>query len=214
MGISKNTAIYIWTGITAAFWITWLVLRLTVGGDCPRPELEADFDKDLYLGRWYEMFRDETVPFESHDCATATYFELSNNYIDVNNVEYDTVNQVFPNGEEPSDARAQCSFWQPGLCQVKFFELAPWSDYKVMETDHTSYSVVYGCDTFLAGAIKLEWLWVLTRNALEINSADWTTMRNLVFGVITNKVPSYDPTTRLRPTIQTTGSGCAYTAYP
>ena len=160
------------------------------------------------------MFRDETVPFESHDCATATYFELPSNYIDVNNVEFDVTNQIYPKGEEPGDARAQCSFWQSGLCQVKFFELAPWSDYKVVSTDYTSYSIVYGCDTFLAGAIKLEWLWVLTRTALEIGTSDWTTMRDNVFDIITDRIPSYDPTTRLRPTIQTVGSGCSYTAFP
>ena len=214
MAITKTTAIWIWTGITAAMWIGWLVVRILFGGDCPQPDLASNFDRDLYLGRWYEMFREVSVPFESYDCATATYYDLGNNYIDVNNIEFDVDNQVFPNGMEPGDARAQCSFWQPGLCQVKFFELAPWSDYKIIETDHTSYSVVYGCDSFIAGMIKLEWMWVLTRNPLEINSADWTSMQTTVFNAITTKIPTFDPNTRMRSTIQTTGSGCQYTPYP
>ena len=64
MALNKKNAIWVWTGITAALWIGWLILRLTVGGDCPRPELASNFDRDQYLGRWYEMFRDLTVPFE------------------------------------------------------------------------------------------------------------------------------------------------------
>ena len=214
MGISKKDAIWVWTGITAALWLAWLILRLTIGGDCPRPELSSTFDRTAYLGRWYEMFRDTTVPFESHDCATATYYALDPNYIDVNNIEYDTVNQEFPRGEEATPARAQCSFYRNGHCQVKFFELSPWSDYKVIDTDLTSYSIVYGCDSFIAGMVKFEWLWVLTRDPLEVNSADWTTMQNTVFPSIQSKLPNYDPNTRLRTNIQTTGSGCQYTAYP
>ena len=74
--------------------------------DHPRPELASNFDRDQYLGRWYEMFRDLTVPFEEYDCATATYFALPYNYIDVNNVEFDTVTQTFPKGEEAAPAKA------------------------------------------------------------------------------------------------------------
>ena len=58
------------------------------GGNCERPELIKDFDRVKYLGRWYEMYRESSVPFEKEDCATATYRALDYNYIEVNNVEY------------------------------------------------------------------------------------------------------------------------------
>ena len=68
----------------------------------------------------------------------------------------------------------------------------------------TGYSIVYGCDTFLGGAIKLNWVWVLTRQAYVINSAAWTAMRETVFEVFRNKLsqPAYDPYTFLLNTIQ------------
>ena len=41
---------------------------------CMKPELEADFDLDAYLGDWYEQYRDLTIPYEPNgDCVTAHY---------------------------------------------------------------------------------------------------------------------------------------------
>ena len=69
-------------------WIGYIVTRLTIGGNCERPTLVENFDRQQYLGRWYEMYRETSVPFESEDCATATYVELPRNYIEVNNIEW------------------------------------------------------------------------------------------------------------------------------
>ena len=74
--------------MTSVLWASWLVLRLTVGGVCERPELVQNFDSKRYLGRWYEMYRDETVVGQEADCATATYV-LDGTFIEVNNIEYD-----------------------------------------------------------------------------------------------------------------------------
>ena len=67
----------------------WLVMRFTTGGLCEKPKLVKNFDPDRYVGRWYEFYRSYTVDFETVDCATATYLTLPNNYIQVNNIEYD-----------------------------------------------------------------------------------------------------------------------------
>ena len=50
---------------------------------------QPGFNTDQYIGRWYENFRDYSVPFERYDCATATYAKLADNYINVENIEYD-----------------------------------------------------------------------------------------------------------------------------
>ena len=42
--------------LTCVAWITWIVCRFTIGGMCDRPELASNFEKSLYLGRWYQMF--------------------------------------------------------------------------------------------------------------------------------------------------------------
>ena len=70
-----------------------------------------------------------------------------------------------------------------------------------MDTDYDSYSVVYACDTFGAGAVKFDWLWVVTRTANAIGSAAHTAMKNTVFDIINSKLDDFgDPDTRLRPT--------------
>ena len=151
------------------------------------------------------------MPFEEYDCASATYVELPGNFIEVNNNEYDRVGARFPSGDPSDPGTAQCSNFRSGLCQVKFFPLSPWSDYSVMETDYTTRTVVYGCDTFGGGAIKFDWLWTLTRTPLAIGSADHTQMKNELFATINSKLEDFgDPETRLRPTQQTAGEGCVY----
>ena len=84
----QKKAIIVWTIITCVIWIGWAVARFTVGGSCERPALQKEFERGKYLRRWYEMYRENTVPFESEDCATATYVEQPGNYIQVNNIEY------------------------------------------------------------------------------------------------------------------------------
>ena len=90
MGISdsQKTAIWAWVGVTAFLWSAWLVVRLLLGGQCEQPDLVQNFKTENYIGRWYEMYREKSVPFESEDCATATYRLLDNNFVEVNNVEY------------------------------------------------------------------------------------------------------------------------------
>ena len=155
------------------------------------------------------MYRSYTVLFEEDDCATATYRELPNNYIEVNNIEF-AIDEGINIGGIPAPGKAQCSGFRSGLCQVKFNEFQPWSDYSILYTDYTTHTVVYGCDNFGAAALRFDWLWSLTRTPLEIGSAAHTSMKNTIWDVLSDKLPDYDPDTELRPTIQTTGSGCVY----
>ena len=59
----QETSIKIWAGMTLVIWIGYLVARLTLGGSCERPSLVENFDKEAYLGRWYEMYRVKDLPF-------------------------------------------------------------------------------------------------------------------------------------------------------
>ena len=96
MGLSKQSAIILWAGITGAIWIGYISLRLTIGGTCPTDiewELQKDFSKDKYLGRWHEMFRHKDLPYEYADCATATYTDISLNRVQIDNREYELDNK-------------------------------------------------------------------------------------------------------------------------
>lgn len=80
------------------------------------------------------------------------------------------------------------SSFNSGLANVKFFPLAPWANYMILATDYDNYSVVYNCDAFSGGMVKVEYMWVLTRTPLAIDSADWIAMRDNVWAIISEKV--------------------------
>ena len=147
------------------------------------------------------MFRHYDVPYEYGDCATATYTEDKLNTIKIENVEYLIDEQKWPRNDDFPVGKGITSGFRSGLNHVKFFELSPWANYIVLSTDYTSYSIVYNCDPFVGGVVKIEYLWVLTRDQLEVNSADWITMRDKVWAIIREKVGDHiDPETDLRPT--------------
>ena len=193
------------TIMTVITWTGWIVARLTVGGMCERPELAENFVAADYLGRWYQMYQSTTVPFGGGDCIEATYSLYDDGVnIRVNNQNYDIATDDFggnwgggvpPVGDPTTLFTAHCSDWTPGNCQVKPYWFTPYSAYKVVGIDFTDangYSLVYGCNTLLAGAFKVDYMWVLTKTALQIGTAAHTTMKTTVFDILNTKLPSYD----------------------
>ena len=166
-------------------WVAWAVARFTVGGSCNRPETAENFTKELYLGRWHQMFVGKETPFQDMECVSTTYADNDGTNIRVDNQSMDPATMDFgnnwqngppPAGEPKFFFSAHCSEWQPGFCQVKPFWFVPYNDYKVIGFDSDTangYSIVYGCDTYLGGAYKQDWNWVLTRQALVIGTAAW-----------------------------------------
>eukprot|EP00353_Schmidingerella_taraikaensis_P014786 CAMPEP_0185608672 /NCGR_PEP_ID=MMETSP0436-20130131/7906_1 /TAXON_ID=626734 ORGANISM="Favella taraikaensis, Strain Fe Narragansett Bay" /NCGR_SAMPLE_ID=MMETSP0436 /ASSEMBLY_ACC=CAM_ASM_000390 /LENGTH=69 /DNA_ID=CAMNT_0028240917 /DNA_START=397 /DNA_END=609 /DNA_ORIENTATION=- len=69
-----------------------------------------------------------------------------------------------------------------------------------MSTDYKTHSIVYGCDSFVGGMIRLEWLWTLTRVPNAIGSAAHAAMTDTIFTIIEKKLKYFDPESRLRPT--------------
>ena len=193
---------YIWTGLTAFFWLAYIVMRITVGKQCRFVPTASNFVQKEYLGRWYEFARSKSVPtsWEKCDCATATYVDLPQNYIQVNNVEFcldtntfrDSVDDTYTGGG--TAGRAQCSRWHPGLCNVQFFFLAPWADYEIIALDLNDYAIVYSCSPNFGGALTLEYMWMLTRTPLKIGSAERNAMEDKLFGMVREMLPKFDLT--------------------
>ena len=204
--------------LTSVAWTAWIVCRLTIGGMCDRPEPATNFSKETYLGRWYQQFVATTVPF-GDDCVTATYADKDGTNIQVDNqssVPGQAPSSNWKNGPPPAGEpdqyfKAHCSEFTTGHCQVKPFLFSPWNDYKVIAYDDdqsNGYSIVYGCDTFIAGAVKLDWMWVITRQALVINSTAWNTMKTTIWNAMAAKLPNYNPDTFFKATISGTSEGC------
>mmetsp|Transcript_37344 Transcript_37344/g.49096 ORF Transcript_37344/g.49096 Transcript_37344/m.49096 type:complete len:149 (+) Transcript_37344:130-576(+) len=144
------------------------------------------------------MFRHKEVPYEYADCSTATYSDRSLNRFQIDNREYELNNEKWARNNDFPLGKGIVSTWRSGLANVKFFELAPWANYMVLETDYKTYSIVFNCDAFAGGSYKDQWLWVLTREALRVDSDAWIKMRDKVFSVIKSKVGAYlDPETEL-----------------
>ena len=60
----NKCALWAWITITACFWLAWLIAYIIFGGNCPMVRTQPGFNTDQYIGRWYEIFRDYSVPFE------------------------------------------------------------------------------------------------------------------------------------------------------
>ena len=56
-----------------------------------------------------------------------------------------------------------------GALKVKLGTFIPEANYNVIDTDYDSYAIVHTCDLFL-GFKRMEFMWVLTRQAFEIGS--------------------------------------------
>lgn len=83
----------------------------------------------------------------------------------------------------------------------------PWGSYEVLSTDYSSYSIVHSCSGYLASALKLEFLWVLTREPLVPGSAEFNRIQEKTFAIIREKLPEFDLES-LRITAQ--GASCKY----
>ena len=71
----------------------------------------------------------------------------------------------------------------------------------ILDTDYTSYSIVYTCSDFLGGLFRGdEDAWVLVRDPIEDGSAEYDAMMDIADDVFSQKVPDYDHWNEMRTT--------------
>merc|ERR1711951_109107 len=162
-------------------------------GSCPSVRGMTDFDSSAYLGQWYEysnMFEIYQDVFAvGAKCVRATYTEEG----DTVGVKNEYVSPLTGYGSIVGSARFANSS-SVGELIVNFNNPAGRSlfggsdpnlpNYSVIDTDYTSYSVVYMCRP-IAGIFKKESLWLLTRDGLPSDATVETAL-----GVMkTNNLP-------------------------
>ncbi|CDW82602.1 UNKNOWN [Stylonychia lemnae] len=162
-------------------------------GNCQPYELKQNFDATQYVGLWYQIYRDKDFIFEKGStCSTAKYGPLSATQISVFN------RAILENGDVYTiSGRATC---QGADCKVKFDWYIPTGSYNVVDTDYTSYAIVYSCSNFLFGLFKAEYAWILARTQTLASEATQ-------IATLQQKVPGYD-TNNLYKTPQ--GGSCVY----
>mmetsp|Transcript_72761 Transcript_72761/g.100889 ORF Transcript_72761/g.100889 Transcript_72761/m.100889 type:complete len:157 (+) Transcript_72761:152-622(+) len=154
------------------------------------------------MGRWYELRRDERIPFYDGDCTTADYTLKSDGTVDVKNTDSDNVDDA----DEGSGTAYPNRDW-PGVLAVKFSPFQPTqSNYKIIGTDYTTYSIVYSCSAYVGGLYNIEYAWVLTRDPLT-DQSDIDSITTTTDAIFADKVPTYD-TSLLQYTAQ--GGDCTY----
>jgi len=129
-------------------------------GRCKKIGVKEGFDLNQYLGRWYENMKIPTNFERGLKCGTATYSLKDNGHIRVENQGI-AVSRNAADDSVVGDAYAPDSS-QPAKLKVKFSWWQPRGDYWVIDTDYTSYSIVYSCTSFF-GVMKMEYAWVLAR---------------------------------------------------
>ena len=129
-----------------------------------------------------------TIPFEwGSSCVTATY---GSTY--AVGTEISVINRAYywPVWFLPfkAEGRAGC-YTNDGECAVSFRsppDVTGTPNYNVLHTDYTSYSVVYSCSDLLGGAMKNEYVWVLSRTPY-LPAAKYEE----AVTVMTEKIPDY-----------------------
>merc|ERR1712156_165367 len=126
------------------------------------PEMDS-FDAPSYMGTWYGIARSTNMPFQpdAWTCTTAQYSELDEEtgIFKVHNTSqsrwggprFGIKGHVTCPAEENVANQCVVNFW-------------PWKtytrgNYYVLETDYTSYSMVYNCETD-----DMAYLWILSRS--------------------------------------------------
>lgn len=145
-------------------------------GGCPAVDYELDkFEVDKYMGTWYEISRSKSIPFEKGDCAQANYSIDQEGNIVVLNSEQREGNRVSALGKAQTTDnpfRLKVSFSDSFI--GKFFK----GDYQVLNTDYSSFTVIYSCTDFLF--FRMEYAWILSRTPQlpEEKQADLTSYLN------------------------------------
>ena len=182
-------------------------------GACQKPEVQQDFDLNRSLGLWYEARRDKDCIYEKTKgiCNTAEYSLNDDGSIRVVNDEWEDDTSEWGGGVGKATIADPSK--NEGYLYVKFGTFIPKGDYKVIETDYDSYTVIYTC-MGLPGVYNIEYAWILTR---DVHPSDEVMQK--AFNAITTKIPHYDYQTALYATPQgeaalSSGEDCNYAARP
>ena len=191
MAPSKQRRIhFVGLAVSAAIYLIYLIIRWT-GSGCEDHETVSDFDVESYMGLWYEFARSASIPFETGECITAQYSLKDSREVKVTNTQYFSDTDKF----DSIDGKAYCSKFNTGSCGVKFNALQPAGAYDVVATDYNTYAIVYSCSAFFANAFCLEYLWILSRQAYDEDSAEFAAFKSQASAMISEKLPNFDQST-------------------
>merc|ERR1712189_15561 len=132
-------------------------------GSCPNIQGIKNFERNRYLGSWYEYSNVFKFYQIGSTCVRATY----TNEGDRIGVFNEGVNSITGNYEyvkgSARPANQERAEFTVGFEDIPFSnqEEGTEANYKVVDTDYANYAIVYNCSPKLL--LKKESLWLLTR---------------------------------------------------
>ena len=123
-------------------------------GRCEEVTLQKNFKLESHTGLWYEQLRDKHFWQEQRNCGESFYSQEATN---------DSVYIRFSDNRthqwEQFTGAGNC--WG-AHCTIQYNFFLPELDYRILDTDYDTYSIIYSCRSIL-GVAKKEYIWVLTR---------------------------------------------------
>ncbi|KAK3870477.1 hypothetical protein Pcinc_024303 [Petrolisthes cinctipes] len=127
--------------------------------NCPNQAVVQNFDSTQYLGLWYENQKYPVIFETGGKCITATYSDNGNNKIGVLNSQ----RNILTNKVTTITGEAKFTGSTSEASLTVSFQGIPFGDgsYNVLDTDYTSYAIVWSCQDLLLFNTQI--LWILTR---------------------------------------------------
>ena len=120
-------------------------------------KLKENFELDKYLGTWYEAYRSKSITFEKNEGVYDKYTLNQDGTVNIFTGYYDDVK------DKAETMNGTAGFKGP-RGWAKFAWFLPKGDYKIIETDYTSFAIIYSYNKFLCK--EFEWIWILTREKI------------------------------------------------
>ncbi|KAK4328386.1 hypothetical protein Pmani_001214 [Petrolisthes manimaculis] len=126
--------------------------------NCPNQAVVQNFNSTEYLGLWYENQKYPVIFEAGGKCITATYSDNGNNKIGVLNSQ----RNILTNKETTITGEATFTGSTTEASLTVTFKGIPFGgSYKVLDTDYTSFAIVWSCQDLVLFNTQI--LWILTR---------------------------------------------------
>jgi len=142
--------------------ITLTLAQVPSLGRCPEYQPMPDFDKEAFLGKWYEIERYFTVTELASRCVTMNYERRSDGKIWVNN----EITNRFTNVQRiVSGVMSLSSKSGDGKFTIKYTTTPVNYDTTmyVLDTDYDSYAVLWSCSSIIGPVGHSQNVWVMGR---------------------------------------------------
>lgn len=146
--------------LVSVFMVAGVLGQSPFTGKCPKQDVVQNFDVNRYAGIWYENRNYFAIFQVGGDCVTATYSLQPNS--DVVKVVNSQTILGFQNNITGTATITDPSKNEGKLSVAFFGQQADESNYWVLDTDYTSYTVVWSCQDRIFN-LNTQFLWILTR---------------------------------------------------